>query len=585
MNYGSSALQDQSLTLSSATSSSTTNTFPAISPWLYSLLNDIIHSLSPTASTFEQLFTRYQQVLAERGIDEASVEQDQDAYALLLKLSMQRGVTWAQKWSSAQKAVPPSASPSLDILRARLDTLDARQPQQQQQPKPQQQHYVPFVGSRLSARTDYPLTSTPQRPKSAPLSSSRPMDVLTEEAAHVTPTKARRVSFVSPRRSATPSATLTTSNSALTPHSHQVLDSSEDDEDDPGDGEGEMVLPPHPRRPASTPLLSHYKSEQSADVLPDPHAVAADRFHRANSLASFLDRWRSRTQSVTALAEQTDSLRHTVILKRSMAVWKLRHRYLSDVLQPKADAAHALVLSRKYFQLWLFKLKKRHKKQQEEHLSQAVEAAKATFEPRLLEEAWTCWRDRLQEIRADRFRSQSVLRLTFGTWTAKSSKVARLANAAAHIVQIKQAEQLYRALETWHRNTALKLAEREVVARHDETLLRQCWQTWMFKRQHAQAADMYSDVRVAKKALGKWSNKLLGVETMGMQAQELDKQRQINSVRTALQSWSMQAKARVFQREREQDVMRTTLHTWLIKSHTVTVDYECELPAFNLLGL
>lgn len=420
-------MQDTSLTISSTTSSSTT-TFPSVSPWIYSLLTEIIHTLPPSASTFEQLFTRYQQVLAERGIDESEAEGEQDAYALLLKLSMQKGSTWAQKWASAQRALPPSASPSLDVLKARLDSLDATQPQhhhhqQQQQPQSQQTWRapvasksatttglpsnsssntrnslaIPYIGARLSSNLDGPLTSTPQRPRSAGPSLSTPQKHQQQQRQReseldlqVTPVKKtpRRVSFLSPRR---PTASSVEYSSRASPFSED----DEDSDEQPLDLTPEpMVRPPHPRRtptrPHSTPLPTHHRATpvQQQQLEPNPEVTLADRFRRASLLTGFFDRWRDRADTLHQRHQQTTELRHTVLLKRSLAVWALRLRYTTDVLEPKADAWAELNRARRSVNTWVFRMRKKRKHDWEERMKAGLEEFRARSEPRLLAEAW-----------------------------------------------------------------------------------------------------------------------------------------------------------------------------------------------------
>lgn len=374
--YG--GIQDTSLTISSTASS--TQTFPSVSPWIYSLLTEIINSLPATASTFEQLFTRYQHVLAEKGIDEAEAESEQDAYAVLLKLSMQRGTTWAQKWANAQRALPPSSTPSLDVLKARLDHLDG-QPHPRE-PKPKQHLTIPYIGARLSSHADGPLTSTPQRPRT--VSAKRTMPPLQEQ---VTPEKPpRRVSFLSPRPA----------SSASHSRSNTLIEDSYSDEPDP------YVLTPHPRRPHSTPPAQAHS--YSPELTPDPKIILADRYRRANILTSFFDRWRDRNEQLQLQSDQTAQLRQTVVVKRSLAVWRLKLRYVQDVMEPKAEACEQLMLARRTLSQWVLRSRQKRKAHWEEQMRRGLEQFKARTEPKLLAEAFEVRRrDLEQEIHlADR---------------------------------------------------------------------------------------------------------------------------------------------------------------------------------------
>lgn len=123
-----------------------------------------------------------------------------------------------------------------------------------------------------------------------------------------------------------------------------------------------------------------------------------------------------------------------------------------------------------------------------------------------------CWRERALEVRADRFRQTSLLSSTYRRWSEQSSKAARLNHIAGDLLRVQQSQRLYSFLEQWHRATALKLAEREVAARHDELLLRTVWQTWYHRRQRVNAADMWFNVKIARTALRKWSSRLMTVD-------------------------------------------------------------------------
>lgn len=86
------------------------------------------------------------------------------------------------------------------------------------------------------------------------------------------------------------------------------------------------------------------------------------------------------------------------------------------------------------------------------------------------------------QARADRFRAKALLLPCFYRWQNISCNIQHLNTLALEWTQQTEADLVYEALGKWHHRTAVSLAEREVVARRDDSLLRDAWSTWYHRK-------------------------------------------------------------------------------------------------------
>lgn len=92
------------------------------------------------------------------------------------------------------------------------------------------------------------------------------------------------------------------------------------------------------------------------------------------------------------------------------------------------------------------------------------------------------WRLKTMQARADRFRARSLLVPCFYRWQNISYNIQHLNSLALEWTQQVEADLVYQSLGRWHHRTALSLAEREVVARRNDSLLRDAWETWYHRK-------------------------------------------------------------------------------------------------------
>jgi len=340
---------------------------------VYAAIEEIIFTLPNNAHTFDQICTRYKAVMAERELD---LGVDEETYASLLKLGMQRGATWKEKWSNAQKATPGITHPlpSLDILKARLDSLD---------PNPPRSHLPELKTPRLQpkrppdpplhfANEDYeerprktpeqrkyrnaadPMTSTPQRLRSLPIHYLE-----TPSTAH--PIK-QRVTFLSPTRSAFES------NESFNPP--PSLSS--------GESEAETASPSSRYRP----------NAEDQRILPDQRIVQAEQFRSYTLLSTCLDHWRMQTDNRQAIELRTSLVRDRILVKRALAVWKLKLRLVEEVMVPKAEVWSEVVLMRKALRTWVALVKHKRRRRWELEMREALEVVNARTCGRLMGNVW-----------------------------------------------------------------------------------------------------------------------------------------------------------------------------------------------------
>lgn len=367
----------QSLSVHSIASAASSNiTFPILPPETKALIEDIITSLPNDAHTFDHIFTRYKAIVASRNLD---LGEDDETYASLLKLGMQRGATWKEKWSNAQRAIPGSSNalPSLDILRARLDSLDATTRHDgipktpRLQPIDHRLHttdegYMPSRKTPEQRRyrdVAEPMTSTPSRPRTAPLS----FQPSTLRQQSETPSTAQvikpRVTFLSPTR---PSH-----------HHHHDSESFNPPSISDYDSEPETASPSIrflPRQPISIP--------------PDPRITQADQFRSYSLLSRSLDIWSNKLAQHHRTLHRTQLVRDRILVKRALAVWKLKLRLMEEVLQPKAEAWSQVVLARKAIRVWREMTALRRKRRWEESMRLALERVERGRSERLVDQAW-----------------------------------------------------------------------------------------------------------------------------------------------------------------------------------------------------
>jgi hypothetical protein len=322
-----------SLTDTGSYTLSSTATFPALPAATHALLDEIIQGLPADAHTFEHVFTRYKDVLALHGLDPAD---DEEGYASLLKLSMQRGATWKDKWRSAQQALPNSpAVPRLDVLRARLDSLDAT-------------YNHPTPSSSKLRPTSYPLTSTPRHDRTYRTDAT---EVTLTSSPPSPPSRHRRVSF-------------------LSPHSSNVFS------------------PPQTTHVFSPIVPHHEDPPMDYARVHDPLIAASDAFRRSALLSHHLDAWRTCLESAQTLERKTAQIRNKLLVKRALAIWRLRLKLVESVLVPKAEAWGAVALKRRILREWADRAAGARKSRWEGQMRAALEAVRGLREGRILISAW-----------------------------------------------------------------------------------------------------------------------------------------------------------------------------------------------------
>ena len=289
------------------------SSFPLLSAAQYHLLLRIIAGLPPGASTFEALFESYNAVLLEDGID---VADENVCYGVLLKLGIERGACWTERWhnllTTAEErgvhlghasAHPEPRGGHLDILRQQLEQVTLSTPRQALRPSSvplestttptttttPRRNFLVTTTNLTSSDDDHRAPSPRTRPRhvidSSSSSSLRPSRVYSDSATHATPPpRSRRLSSTS--------------------HSHLP------------------VIPTAPSPPPQLPMV---------DTLATIRETAATAFRNLSLVGRQFSTWRARTHALYEQQYQVDRSRDNYVLRLSLRRWRRKLSALGEL--------------------------------------------------------------------------------------------------------------------------------------------------------------------------------------------------------------------------------------------------------------
>jgi hypothetical protein len=301
-------MAEYSHSTTSHTLSTTRSAFPILTPDLHSTLSNIVARVPPGSSSFSDLFKAYNNVVVHP-------QDDIEIYGAILKLALERGIDFRQKWASvlAAQGLLPRGSTSqgeeirsggdnerLDALKARLDELDRAAGKSLETPMP--------LTRRLSIIERF---YTPEGPHPGARSTS--------------PSRGPRIRTVT-----------RVSRSASAERHRTRIDSSERQQTHNTPGHQSPIVDHHIRRhdrPRSLPLTStpvksrwhvgHRSSPSGSTAaytptvsdshwLPSHQTRKADRFRRVSLLGRALDVWRDRAVIIQVRRRPLNT-RHAVL--------------------------------------------------------------------------------------------------------------------------------------------------------------------------------------------------------------------------------------------------------------------------------
>ena len=347
--------------------------FPLLSSSQYNLLNRIISRLPPRADTFDALFESYNAVLAEQGIE---VAEENVCYGVLLKLGMERGATWTERWRNVvagveERGVQLGQAPDhgerrgghLDILRQQLDklTLD-----------------VPPSSSAASTRARRPASAPP--PLDSPSTPRRNFLVKTSQLA----------SSSDDNSAATPSPSRTRTRSRYTVAPGESSSSSLRPSRVYSDSATHATPPPRSRRLYSaTPVAAAPPELPMVDTLAVIRENAATAFRNLSLVGRQFNTWRVRTHTVYEQEYQVDRSRDNYVLRLSLHRWRRKLSLVGELesrLAAYEDGKRRSDVG-KIFKGWMRRFTERKKAEWESALRSAAEDVVRIASTRLLSDS------------------------------------------------------------------------------------------------------------------------------------------------------------------------------------------------------
>jgi hypothetical protein len=275
---------------STISGSSLAEPFPDVSQSQYDAIARVVAALPPGTSTWASFSEAY----ARLDVDE------EDCYSLFLKLSLERGRDWHEKWEAAKASLEGrriatgeqgGVGGTFELLRRKVNSVTSPAPA---------------------------TTGRTARPPSTPAGIAEP------RVRSTTTPRPRSVPFqVAPR----------STRDFLVRATHECTSSSEDDlpipriETPPSHRPRSSLSRPRPRESLPPPSLS-FSPPPDPDVpfVPSSHLTkldtAATHFRRLSLLSTFFAGWRTQHSFLLLQASKADSARRAIDLSQSLLHWR-----------------------------------------------------------------------------------------------------------------------------------------------------------------------------------------------------------------------------------------------------------------------
>lgn len=375
------------------TSWSTTSDFPVLTQSQFNTFNSVINNLPSNASSWADLTQSFNSL----GLDEA---QD-DSYSLLLKLTLETGRDWREKWNAVKRA---------------LEAKGVVYEQMQDHPKRE-------GGGRRATTT---LQSTPvlvvkderkSTPRLNPVVGSRSgkstkpatFDLLKSKLANVTTTSATpRPSSYNPQPLPLPTTSNPPTRDFLVKPTHGHC-SSDDYDGVPSPSASRFRLPPPPKAPllsrttaitlpSRTPTTTTRRESSHGLPLQQTPAIRtssptapydslrlptllesrADDFRKFSLMSLVWYHWRVALSTVVDREVKVDQSRRAVLLRWTLGLWRMKWEQLGELERLRKDLEKRTIQLKKrmLMEKWVRKTEKRKMERWELRLRESFEICK-----------------------------------------------------------------------------------------------------------------------------------------------------------------------------------------------------------------
>ncbi len=259
---------------------------------------------------------------------------------------------------------------------------------------------------------------------------------------------------------------------------------------------------PKPATPAqpltSSPALNHFINSRAPQLKPSTQTAAfadpsnssiqsvrlatvlearADDFRRLSLLSQGWYAWQATASQLHARQAHLDQARRAVLLRWAFLKWRARTAQLQELEQVgrEVERAREKDLTKRTVVRWVEAIDKKRRQEWEEGLREAWDKTRASWKARLARDALGHWQAVAMERRALRFRQDKLAAAALAKWRGRASQVGALeAGAVKYDQQMTQ----HKALDHWRHVARLRQLERGLTETKDRAVLSGVLERW-----------------------------------------------------------------------------------------------------------
>ncbi|KAF7322935.1 CTLH domain-containing protein [Mycena chlorophos] len=443
-------------------------------------LLDAIIERAGSATTFPAIFTAYNSILKERGLDSSEVVY----YGKLLKLGTLKGGSWAEKWRMVKSQQGyDSASPTRKTKRAQ--SVGDRK----------QYHFVP--NRPPSPGSD--LSSVPPPRRSRGLLLSTDLDATSSAATE----------HRAPPSTTPPSYRAATRQKLVRPESQPISSNMA----------RQRVALTRERGGSVINAEETWKKLKMEGLEED-----ADRLYEEKLLRQCWYIWRGGYQWSEEEYAKVALARDQHILRLCIHHWRIRTAKSLDEFQRFVDVADNLYL-RRFFEIWKAKAKGRQQLRWRADMRARMKLVQDKQRKRLLGDMYQIWR-RAYSIRvAEKYDARSLVTRCFGQWKQRLKDLDDLDERAddySHQLNWETQERLW---FHWRHAAYMRRAYRVIAEGVGLRIMTEAFDVWKARLKETRVADAFYDAVLKKKVLRRWKTARLKLRALDRRVKKYTRER------------------------------------------------------------
>ncbi|KAJ7685133.1 hypothetical protein DFH06DRAFT_1157556 [Mycena polygramma] len=506
------------------------------------LLDAIIAHAGASATTFPAVFTAYNAVLKERGLDPSEVVY----YGKLLKLGTLKGGSWGEKWqmvklqqgyaettrSSALPAPKPTKHALTRLTRLKVPpkgprpadslTLHSHENESTVHSDDEDRVSVDVPQYHLLRR---PTTLRPGSPVFSDLTSttfdSRKYPLLAPNPRS-RPLPPPRLHL---RETYTSDATSQPGVPSTTPPSYRaaVRDSAPTKRQPVTRAESPTKRQSSSSLATARQLVAQARERKGSVVNEDDawnkiktlqDEKVADTFRKDRLLERYWEVWKVEFRQIIATYQEIDEARDNFNLRLCIHQWRVRTARSREVVDRIANLANNRHLQAA-FKVWRLKTKEKEQTRWRASMRSKMKLVRDRRELKLIKTALRKWRQSHRAHSADRHYRRSLLIRHYDRWRKELAHLDHLDDTADQLSRTVESGVLERCWYLWKHESQLQLAYRMVADNIGLRVKTEVMDVWRRHMRDNHMADTYYDTVLKKRIIRSWKNarhKLLAME-------------------------------------------------------------------------